>query len=378
MELYFDNAAAMPIHPDSLAEVRMGASLFYANQEAMGAHALEARRVISEASDAMCTTLCGSRNDSSVLWVNTGTDAIRGGVECVKLLFPNGGRILCTDGEHGAMLAALESLPAAFPVTKVRLRRDGTVDLDHLRECLTADVVLLATHHVQPETGVIQDLGAIRALLDSCGSKALLFADTIQSVGKLPIPWRQARLDMMTLSGQKLGALSGAALIVRTDTKYALARQARRVRSELHAVGRVVPVLILNTAERVQTLCAAMDSNRDYVAGLKRQFLEELASVSDLKIRCSVDQKLTSPYILHLLLDSCQGAVISRSLAANGISVAPGSACSAETSTPSKVLTAMGLKSRAFEALRISFSPDHTPEEVSLLVEALIRAIRAY
>ncbi|MBP5181859.1 MAG: hypothetical protein J6331_02405 [Lentisphaeria bacterium] len=59
-------------------------------------------------------------------------------------------------------------------------------------------------------------------------------------------------------------------------------------------------------------------------------------------------------------------------LAQEGISVAPGSACSSESSEPSRTLKCMGIaKDALYGALRISFWLHNTAEEVRHLADSL-------
>ena len=62
-----------------------------------------------------------------------------------------------------------------------------------------------------------------------------------------------------------------------------------------------------------------------------------------------------------------------------GASIASGSACDAETGTPSRVLTAMGFgRDEAYSAVRVSFFDQNTPDEAAELARLLARAVREY
>ena len=74
-----------------------------------------------------------------------------------------------------------------------------------------------------------------------------------------------------------------------------------------------------------------------------------------------------------------QGAILTRIMAKFGASIASGSACDAETRTPSRVLTAMGLsRDEAYSAVRVSFFDHNTPDEAAELAHLLARAVREY
>lgn len=374
-DFYFDNAAAAPVPEKYLTRLQELSRKYYANQEALGAGGINAVKALREAEEKLCESLLGERCESHVLWTNSGTEALRAAIEMTALKHPGGGEILYSAGEHPSLRSAIESLPEKFGKREVSLQKNGLLDPDHLSELLSPKTILVALHHVHPETGVIQDLAAIRKTVDKKNSKALLLADTIQSACKLNIPWNEARLDFAALSGQKIGALSGSALFYR---KHDFEKTARSLRNPLHSLGRVPPPLALALSEFACDLAVGQKKNEHHAAELKALLFNKLQKKLGSQILQTVPNSISSPYILHLLVQGCQGAILCRSLASQGISVAPGSACESETNEPSKVLVAMGLKKHAYEALRISFYHQNTADETSVFADKLIHAIHHY
>ena len=99
---------------------------------------------------------------------------------------------------------------------------------------------------------------------------------------------------------------------------------------------------------------------------LRTAFLDELErALPDGCRRETIPAEIASPYIVHLLFSggrrTYQGAILTRIMAKFGASIASGSACDAETGTPSRVLTAMGLsRDEAYSAVRVSFFDQNT------------------
>ncbi len=379
MDGYFDNAAAVPADEDALKDFLRFSADCYANQESPGFCGQRAAAAIEEAEERIRSLLLGEDHRAEMLWVSSGTEALNSLFAILRKRFPGGGEIVYTDGEHAAFQAALDRMlpPEKFPRRKVPLRRDGGIDRERLKEVLSGETLLLALHHIQPETGRIQDLCGARECLDQAAPGALFFSDTVQSACKMPIPWRGARLDFAMLSGQKFGAPSGGALFCRGRRNAA---EARLLRKEAHAVGRVPPPVILSLTEQVCRLVPQMGSNAEKMNRLKRIFLDALsAELGEERFSRTIpDEAESSPYIQHLLIRQCQGAILCRALALSGFSVSPGSACNAETDTPSAVLKAMGFGRRAYEALRISFAPHNTEEETVRLAREIASAVRRY
>ena len=86
-----------------------------------------------------------------------------------------------------------------------------------------------------------------------------------------------------------------------------------------------------------------------------------------------------SPYIFNFSLPGYEGAVLMRMLADKGIIVGTGSACSAESKFPSRILTAMGRSDQqAFGALRVSFGFQNSIEEIDVFIRQLLTIVNEY
>jgi len=381
MKLYFDNAAAVPVRPVTMNRLASLMQDYSANQEASGAAAEAVRAALATAERRLLAQICGSRAEQmSVLWVNTGTEAVRAAVTAFLLTPERHGGVLFTDGEHASIPAALDMLPASCPRNRVKLLRDGRIDLIDLSSKVDERTGLAVFHWVQGETGAVQDLASVGAMVRSASPQACLMVDAIQGIGKLPFDFEAVRPDFLLISGQKFGLPSGAALLYSEAFRPAV----KKLRFERHAVGRLPPPFALLLAETLGGRLATMDGDLEYIRGLRAGFLSELReALPDDCWRETIPAEQASPYIVHLLFSggaqTYQGAIITRILAKYGASVASGSACDAETDAPSRVLTAMGLsRTEAFSALRVSFFDSNTPEEAAELAGMIARAVRDY
>jgi len=381
MKLYFDNAAAVPVGPDAMERLAVLTRDFSANQEASGAAGEAARSALAAAERRLLNAFCGSAAQGySVLWTNTGTDAVRAAVMAFLLTPEKHGGVLFTDGEHASFPPALDMLPASCPRNHVKLLRDGRIDLDDLARKLGGNTRLAVFHWVQSETGAVQDPAAVRNVLKTAAPQAALLVDGIQGAGKLPFDFAAARPDFFLVSGQKLGLPSGAAMLYSDAFRPAV----KKIRSERHAIGRVPPPFCLLLAETLTGRLAELENRLTHIRAIRTAFLNELKNVlPDGCWRETVPAEKASPFIVHLLFSggprTYQGAILTRIMAKYGASIASGSACDAETGTPSRVLTAMGFgREEAFSAVRVSFFDRNTPEEAAELAHLLARAVREY
>ncbi len=373
--VYLDHAAASPPLPHTLDLFCQYAAEYSANQEAIHQAAYQIRKKIQESEELVLDSLCGSCNHAFVQWTDSGTAAF-----CNMFAHHHfrDGEVVTTAAEHAALTAALKRL--GVTVRHVRLEQ-GLIDEKHLAELLSPATRLVAIHHVQSETGALQDLTAIRRIIDLQAPQSLFLADTVQSAAKLNIPWQEAGLDFATVSGYKVGTPGGGALIVR-DREIGgekLSAFFQRLRKEEHLLSRPNPAMCMTLAQTVAEMTAAQDRNLQHISELNRRLRASLRQLFDSKIRFVAPESSTSPYILHFMLPGYQGAVLVRMLSEQRIYIASGSACNAETQTPSPALLASGIKPRdAFSGLRVSFSPATTANDISRLIASLEDCIHTY
>ena len=366
MDLYFDNAAAMRLLPgfDTLPDLT-------GNQESPVSGMSQ---IVADAEQKILNALAPSvAGQYSVFFTSTGTDAICAVFDILQKEWKkNNGCIALSGGEHASIRAAAKRTGLQQKI--IPCQKDGTILPDDLKNCGTEETVLTAIHLVQPETGVVQDLTKLRAVLPA---EAVLLVDGIQGVGKVSFDFSSVKPDFFTLSGQKLGIPSGAAVICRK--KYAKAF--RQLRLEDHRTGRVPPPFIVMLAEAVADWTAKQQERRTHAQKLKDLLFRLLDEKIGGKYRRTVPETTeTSPYITHILLQNgVQGAIISRALSAYGIITAPGSACDAETKEPSAALQWMKIpKQELWSALRMSFSPLNDEEGIHTLTGKLAEILAQY
>ncbi|MEA4862592.1 MAG: hypothetical protein AB7F40_11230 [Victivallaceae bacterium] len=329
MNIYFDNAAAMPPDPrcgEWLAEIlRLGP----VNQESTHAFGRRTRELLAESESRLLAALCPSWKGGRVIFAPSGSDALNVLPYSYKW---NKGRARFSDFEHPAARRAAE-------------RAGGE---------------LAVYTHVQSELGLF--------CVPENGK--LVVCDTIQSAGKLELP---SLPDILTVSGHKLGAPGGAALLVNPACKLELDFDAPRHRDYL--VGRPEPVQIMLMVRALEEAVRNREENLDAVSALNRFLRDNLPR----GVMTTLPFEQASPYILHLRILGRQGAIVARMLSNRGIMTSPSSACQAEAGGPSAALTALGLRGKeAYEGLRLSFSPLNTMAEAEIFLRILTEELTNY
>ncbi|MCS6797661.1 MAG: aminotransferase class V-fold PLP-dependent enzyme [Myxococcota bacterium] len=123
------------------------------------------------------------------------------------------GRVVTTELEHHS-----NELPhrRRGPVHRVRMRPDGTLDLEHLEALLrVGDVKLVCVTAASNVTGYVPDLAAVARLVHAHGARLLV--DAAQALAHVPLrvgsPDDPEHLDFVAASGHKAYAPFGAGLL---------------------------------------------------------------------------------------------------------------------------------------------------------------------
>ena len=378
--IYLDNAAATPSTPCLLEYFKKESLRSYVNQEAAHQAASALREELEAAACEFGKLLSGS-STCGVCWTSSGTEGL---CSAVSLPCFAHGNIVSSKVEHPALEEALRRVAgnSRTELRYVRIRADGQIDLDHFSSLLDEKTTLVALHHVQAETGALQDLLALRRAIDRSAPNAQFLADTMQSAGKMPLPWESARLDFAFVAGRKMGGPPLGAILFRDDPRGTKREFFAARRKRDHLSSRPDPASVLTLCESLRQAESAIVSRSTAVLRMNaflRDRLQSLSGFGGHRILPTLPADLSSPYILHFSVDACQGAVLVRLLGEKGIALGAGSACAAESNKPSAALQAMGWrKEDAYSGLRASFWEELTEQKLETFMERLREALELY
>lgn len=106
--------------------------------------------------------------------------------------------------EHKCVLDSCRKLgEEGFEVTYLPVQSNGVIDLNELEKAIRPTTSLVSIMAVNNETGVIQPLKEIGAIIRK--TRGVYFhTDAAQAVGKIPIDVNEMNIDLMSISGHKI------------------------------------------------------------------------------------------------------------------------------------------------------------------------------
>jgi len=374
--VYLDHAAATPVLPTIAAMHEQLCQTYFANPHAATELSERARRAVNNAGRQLLSLLGISEQEAEVIWTSGGTEAVN--LACIGALRSTNSPAHCglDPLAHACVLDSCRY--AAARVTELAVDTSGRFKLESDNDRALTDCSLVAVCHVNNETGSVHDLPRLRHGLRTVAANALLAVDAIQSFAKLPIPWAEAQIDLLVLSGRKIGGPASVGAIVRrhgvklTPLFYGGGQQNGLRPGTVDVVG------ILEFAESARLAFEQRDTELAQVTALNQRLRQELGRWQQWRPRIlSPDD--ASPYILSVVFPGFQGEVLTRILAEHNVIVGSGSACAARSGKPSHVLTAMGCTNADARAvLRISLGHSSTTNDIDTLIRELRNALRDY
>ena len=262
--------------------------------------------------------------------------------------------------EHKAVLDPMARLEKdGWRVTVLPVHRDGTIDLDTLRDAVTERTALVSVMAANNEIGVLMPIKEAAAIAHAKG--AWFHTDAVQIAGKAPFDVEWLDVDMASLSAHKIYGPKGVgALYVR--------RKGISIAAEIDGGSheRGLRSGTLNVPGIVGFGCAAeiarneMATESKRVEALRNRLLEGLQSKTDgMRVNGTMASRL--PGNLNVSFDGIDGESLLVSL--DDVAVSSGAACT--QSEPSHVLMALGLtKDQALPSLRFGIGRDTTLDEI--------------
>ena len=284
--------------------------------------------------------------------------------------------VIVSQVEHHAVLQPCRALEAqGARVSYVGCDACGRVDPQAVASLLDDETVLVSIMHANNEVGTVQPVAEIARLAHAAG--AILHCDAVQSLGRLPVNVDELGVDLLSLSGHKLGGPKGiGALFVRRGVRLAPMirggpqEDVRRAGTE-NVAGAAGMGLAAELAVSEQPAEVAR------LARLKSRLWHDLCTIyPEVAINGNLESTLANT--LNVSFEGLQGEAITAALDREGIAVSTGAACATGDTKPSHVLEAMCLGGgRCHGAIRISMGPATGERDIAALCDALRRVLPA-
>ena len=366
---YFDNAATTPVREEVLQEVLPYFREYYGNASSIYSIAKESKKAL-EAARAKVAAAIGATPDE-IYFTAGGSEsdnmALRGVVNASK---KEKKHIITTKIEHHAILHTAEFLETkGVDVTYLNVDECGKISLEELENAIRPETVLISVMFANNEIGTIQPIAEIGEIEKKHG--VLFHTDAVQAVGHVPIDVEKLQVDLLSMSGHKLGAPKGiGAIYIRKGTRISPlifgGAQEKKLRAGTENIAGIVGL-----GKAAELAVAEMEETTKKLIALRDKLIHGiLESIPDSRLNGHPTDRL--PGNCNISFSYIEGESLLLLLDALGIAASSGSACTSGSLDPSHVLMAIGLPHEiAHGSLRLTIDRENTEEQVDFILEKL-------
>ena len=199
--IYLDNAATSYPKPPQVIRAMAGTLEKLGANPGRGGHHLAvcAGRVVQRCREELAE-LTGIRQPERVIFTHSCTESLN---LAISGTLHEGDEVLCSHGEHNAVMRLLDRYAAAGQITVRVLPPDetGILQPHTLQRMISSKTALVIICHASNVTGVVQPVGRLGAVCRENGVPLLV--DTAQTAGMLDVSLAALNADMIAMPGHK-------------------------------------------------------------------------------------------------------------------------------------------------------------------------------
>ena len=371
--IYMDNAATTRI-TDSVFEAMLPyLKENYGNPSAIYSLGQRSRAAI-ENSRIKIAELLGVKA-SEIYFTSSGSEsdnwALKGS------LLPNQeNHLISSKIEHPAVLNSLKKIESwGGQASLVSVDAEGFVDLKEIENSIKDSTRLISIMFANNEIGTIEPLADIAKI---AREKNILFhTDAVQAIGNIKFKIKDIGVDMLSLSGHKLGAPKGVGVLyfregIDLDNFLDGGEQERGRRASTENLASIVGL-----ARAMEDAYNNIEDYSSYTRDLRDYTIEKLLNIDGIILNGPRENRL--PGNINITLKNTKPQTMVQYLDMFDICVSSGSACAAGSINPSHVLRAIGRSEEdSLSMLRLSLNHENTKEECDYVVEKINQGMKKF
>lgn len=367
--IYLDNAATTQVRDNVLHAMLPYFKEQYGNPGSIYKFGRAAREAVEDAREKVAQMF--SCSPEHIVFTSGGSEGnnfvLRGVADYLKSIGKT--HIIVSAIEHDSVLNAAKLLEKdGFTVTLVKPNTNGYVGYAHVREQIKPETGLVSVMYANNETGVVNGVEDIGWMCNKTG--VLFHCDCVQAAGLYDLNRSRFHFDFATISGHKIHAPKGIGAVYVRDPSML---------SPLIAGGSTQEFGLRGGTENVPYIvgfgaaCDMISKDRENYAALRKKmrilqehFLSTLNMYDGVRYELNTeDPSAREGKVISICFPDVDNETLIFALETQGIYVSAGSACTAHETSPSHVLTAMGIPDeKARSTIRVSFNTMLSKEDV--------------
>lgn len=371
--IYMDNAASTKVTENVLNAMLPYLRENYGNASAIYSLGQKSRAAIENSRIKIAEIL--KTKPSEIYFTSSGSESDNWVIK--ELLNPREkNHIISSKIEHPAILNSLKAVKRlGSDYSLISVDQEGFINLDELSEKIKDNTKLISVMFANNEIGTIEPIKEISKI---AREKNILFhTDAVQAMGNVKFNLKNLDVDMLSISGHKLGAPKGIGILyIKEGTEiFPLidgGEQERGMRASTENVASIVGL-----ARAIEDAYANIDENISYTRDLRDYTIEKLLNIDGIILNGPKDKRL--PGNINITLKDTKPQTMVQYLDMYDICASSGSACAAGSINPSHVLRAIGRSEEdSLSMLRLSLNHNNTKDECDYVVEKINEGMKKF
>ena len=368
-QIYLDHASTTPVRPEVVEAMTPYFTEQFGNPSSIYPLGQEASDAVAAARESLAGLIGAAPRE--IFFTSGGTESDNWAIKGFARANAAKGRHIITSAiEHHAVLHTCQVLEReGFEVTYLPVDEHGLVSVEDFKAAMRPDTILASIMFANNEIGTIEPVRQLAAAAHE--ANVVFHTDAVQAFGHEPIDVNELGIDMLSASSHKIYGPKGVGLLyVRRGVKLQnLLDGGQQERGRRGSTENVPGIVGFARAAELAVDELAPEHNRQ-LALRDHAIRRILAKIPSAKLNGSWESRLANN--VNFSFEFIEGEGMLLQLAARGICVSSGSACTSGSLDPSHVLLAIGLPHEiAHGSLRLTLGRDTTLEDVDFAVDSL-------
>lgn len=319
-------------------------------------------------------------NSSTITFTAGGTEANNIAIHGLMANYSDS-NIITSDLEHDSVFIATSQYHHKI----AKVRPEGLIDLDSIMNLIDEKTVLITLMLANNEIGTIQPIKDLAKIVMSIRQERIqnnnhlpiyIMTDACQAGNLLDLHINNLKVDILTLNGSKIyGPKQSGILYVRAGIKLSPIINGGGQENNLRSGTENVPFNI-GIAEALSISQSLKKSELARLELIQSRFISKIkTNLPKTIINGSLKNRL--PSNIHLTFPGIDNERLLFQLDSRQILASAGSACSASSHKPSRVLAAMGINDELIKSsIRLTMGRQTTRNDMDKTIKVLIELIK--
>ena len=358
--IYLDYSATTPINDEVLEVFNHVSKNFVGNSNSAHSLGKKSKDLIDKSTAKIAEIL--NVKSEEIIYTSGSTESNNLALKGIAFKhYQKGKHIITSKLEHSSIIGPLSYLERqGFEIDFVNLTAEGLIDVDHLKNLLRTDTILVTFTAVDSELGIRQPIEEIGKLLKE-NYHCFFHVDTTQCIGKSEIDL--TNVDLASFSSHKIYGIKGIGGLIKKEDILIEPMILGGKSASLFRSGTPSQELICSFAKALELVNTNFSDKVSLVNKHNERLRMFLSQFSQIVINS------TSKSVSHVLNFSTLGVdseKILQALSEKNIFISTKSACSSDNPQSLSVLNLTKDEERASTSIRVSLSHLTTEQELDI------------